>query len=125
LFGAGAGIVFVITLLSSGISSSIVGTLAGQAVKEGLLGMKVNIWLRRIVTRFINVIPTTIALLLGPVARSSQYISLQPSHTQFDDTVANDSSSIIDKKQRSNGRVCKRKYHNNNFNYFCWNNISI
>jgi manganese transport protein len=31
LFGAGAGIVFVITLLSSGISSSIVGTLAGQA----------------------------------------------------------------------------------------------
>ena len=32
---------------------------------EGLLGMKVNIWLRRIVTRFINVIPTTIALLLG------------------------------------------------------------
>jgi len=65
LFGAGAGIVFVITLLSSGISSSIVGTLAGQAVMEGLLGMKVNIWLRRIVTRFINVIPTTIALLLG------------------------------------------------------------
>ena len=40
-------------------------TLAGQAVMEGLLGMKVNIWLTRIVTRFINVIPTTIALLLG------------------------------------------------------------
>ncbi|MGA8912561.1 MAG: Nramp family divalent metal transporter [Nitrososphaeraceae archaeon] len=65
LFGAGAGIAFVITLLSSGISSSVVGTLAGQAVMEGLLGMKVNIWLRRLVTRFINVIPTTIALLLG------------------------------------------------------------
>jgi manganese transport protein len=65
LFGAGAGIVFVITLLSSGISSSVVGTLAGQAVMEGLFGMKVNIWLRRLVTRFINVIPTTIALLLG------------------------------------------------------------
>ena len=32
---------------------------------EGLLGMKVNIWLRRIVTRFINVIPTTIAISLG------------------------------------------------------------
>ena len=65
LFGAGAGIVFVITLLSSGISSSVVGTLAGQSIMEGLLGMKVNIWLRRIVTRFINVIPTTIAILLG------------------------------------------------------------
>ena len=65
MVGAGAGIIFVITLLSSGISSSVVGTIAGQAVMEGLLGMKVNIWLRRIVTRFVNVIPTTIALLLG------------------------------------------------------------
>jgi manganese transport protein len=65
LFGAGAAIVFVITLLSSGISSSVVGTLAGQSIMEGLLGMKVNIWLRRIVTRFINVIPTTMAILLG------------------------------------------------------------
>ena len=65
LFGAGAGVFFVITLLSSGISSSVVGTLAGQAIMEGLLGMKTNIWLRRIITRFINVIPTTIAILIG------------------------------------------------------------
>ncbi|HZA06370.1 MAG TPA: Nramp family divalent metal transporter, partial [Nitrososphaeraceae archaeon] len=65
LFGAGAGIVFVVTLLSSGISSSVVGTLAGQAVMEGLLGSKTNVWLRRIITRFINVIPTTIAILIG------------------------------------------------------------
>jgi len=65
LFGLGAATVFIITLLASGISSSVVGTLAGQTIMEGLLGMKVNIWLRRIVTRFINVIPTTVALLLG------------------------------------------------------------
>ena len=32
---------------------------------EGFLGKKVNVWLRRIITRFINVIPTTIAILLG------------------------------------------------------------
>ena len=65
LFGATAGIVFLLTLLSSGIASSVVGTLAGQAIMEGLLGKKVNLWLRRFVTRFINVIPTTIAILLG------------------------------------------------------------
>lgn len=65
LFGATAGIVFLVTLLSSGIASSVVGTLAGQAIMEGLLGKKMNIWLRRFVTRFINVIPTTIAILLG------------------------------------------------------------
>jgi manganese transport protein len=65
LFGATAGVVFLVTLLSSGIASSVVGTLAGQAIMEGLLGKKVNLWLRRFVTRFINVIPTTIAILLG------------------------------------------------------------
>ena len=32
---------------------------------EGLLGINVNIWLRRIITRFVSVIPTTVALLLG------------------------------------------------------------
>jgi manganese transport protein len=53
------------TLLSSGIASSVVGTLAGQAIIEGLLGKKVNVWLRRFITRFVNVIPTTIAILLG------------------------------------------------------------
>lgn len=65
LFGAIAGIVFLVTLLFSGIASSVVGTLAGQAIMEGLLGKKVNLWLRRFITRFINVIPTTIAILLG------------------------------------------------------------
>jgi len=65
LFGAVAGVIFLLTLLSSGIASSVVGTLAGQAIMEGLLGKKVNLWLRRFVTRFINVIPTTIAILLG------------------------------------------------------------
>ena len=65
LFGVAAGVIFLVTLLSSGIASSVAGTLAGQAIMEGLLGKKVNVWLRRIVTRFVNVIPTTIAIFLG------------------------------------------------------------
>jgi manganese transport protein len=65
LFGAGAAVVFVVTLLSSGIASSVTGTLAGQAVMEGLLGRKTNIWLRRFIIRFVNVVPTTIAILVG------------------------------------------------------------
>ncbi|MFL6502630.1 MAG: Nramp family divalent metal transporter [Nitrososphaera sp.] len=65
LFGMAAGTVFAITLLFSGIASSVTGTLAGQAIMEGLLGQKVNIWLRRLVTRFVNVVPTTIAILVG------------------------------------------------------------
>ena len=65
LFGIGAGTIFIITLLASGISSSVVGTMAGQTIMEGLLGKKLNVWVRRIITRIINVVPTTIALLLG------------------------------------------------------------
>ncbi len=65
LFGPIAAIVFGGTLLASGIASSTVGTLAGQEVMTSLLGIKVNKYLRRIVTRLINVFPTTIAILLG------------------------------------------------------------
>ncbi|MGP8125610.1 MAG: Nramp family divalent metal transporter [Nitrososphaerales archaeon] len=65
LFGPLAAVVFAVTLLASGIASSVVGTLAGQEVMTGLLGVSVNPYLRRVVTRFINVIPTTAAILLG------------------------------------------------------------
>jgi manganese transport protein len=65
LFGQTAAVVFGITLLASGLSSSTTGTLAGQAIMEGMLGRKVNLWARRIVTRLVNTIPTTIAILSG------------------------------------------------------------
>jgi len=65
LFGVSAGVVFLITLLSSGIASSAAGTIAGQIIMEGFLGKKINMWLRRVITRFVNVIPTTVAILLG------------------------------------------------------------
>lgn len=65
LFGPIAGYAFIAALLSSGLSSSTTGTLAGQSVMEGLLGRKINPWKRRLVTRGINVFPTTVALLLG------------------------------------------------------------
>jgi manganese transport protein len=49
LYGPVSGVIFAITLLSSGIASSTTGTLAGQAIMEGLLGTKVNRYLRRLV----------------------------------------------------------------------------
>jgi manganese transport protein len=65
LFGLAAAVIFGVTLLASGLSSSTTGTLAGQAIMEGMLGRKTNLWARRIVTRLINTIPTTIAILSG------------------------------------------------------------
>jgi manganese transport protein len=52
-------------LLASGLSSSALGTIAGQVIMEGLIGKRWNVWLRRIITRCVNVFPTTIAILLG------------------------------------------------------------
>jgi manganese transport protein len=65
LFGNFAAVVFALALLSAGISSSVTGTLAGQSVMDGLTGFKISLWVRRLITRFINVIPVTIAVLLG------------------------------------------------------------
>jgi manganese transport protein len=65
IYGPLVGAVFLVTLLSSGLSSSTLGTLAGQVIMEGLIGKRWNIWARRIVTRMVNVFPTTIAVLLG------------------------------------------------------------
>ena len=65
LFGNFAAIIFALALLAAGISSSVTGTLAGQSIMDGLMGFKVSIWVRRLITRFINVIPLTIAILAG------------------------------------------------------------
>ena len=65
LFGPAAAVAFGITLLASGLSSSTTGTIAGQAIMEGMIGLRTNLWIRRIITRLINVIPTTIAILAG------------------------------------------------------------
>jgi len=65
VYGMFAAVVFALTLLCSGLASSTTGTLAGQAIMEGLLGTKVNKSFRRVITRIVNVFPTTIAVLLG------------------------------------------------------------
>jgi len=65
IYGPFIGVLFALTLLASGLSSSALGTISGQVIMEGLIGKRLNLWIRRIVTRVINVFPTTIAILLG------------------------------------------------------------
>jgi manganese transport protein len=65
IYGPLVGILFALTLLASGLSSSALGTIAGQVIMEGLIGKHWNIWARRIVTRAVNVFPTTLAIYLG------------------------------------------------------------
>ena len=56
----GASTMFALALLASGQNSTITGTLAGQVVMEGFLEIKLPGWLRRLVTRFLAIIPAVI-----------------------------------------------------------------
>lgn len=55
-----AGTIFALALLLSGLSAGIVATIAGQMVSEGMINWSVKPWIRRLVTRFISIIPSII-----------------------------------------------------------------
>jgi manganese transport protein len=54
---------FAIALIAAGQSSTITGTLAGQIVMEGYLNLRIQPWVRRIITRLIAIIPAFIAIV--------------------------------------------------------------
>ena len=60
-----APIAFGIALLAAGQSSTITGTFAGQIVMEGFIGLKIRPWLRRLITRFLAIIPAVIVIQLS------------------------------------------------------------
>ncbi len=61
LLGNAASWLFALALLASGLSSSTVGTMAGQVVMEGFLGWRIPIWARRLIT----MAPALIVIALG------------------------------------------------------------
>jgi manganese transport protein len=61
LLGRASAVVFAISLLASGLSSSTVGTMAGQVIMQGFLHRQISIWIRRIVT----MIPAIAAIAIG------------------------------------------------------------
>lgn len=50
LFGAGAAGIFMLSLIASGLSSSAVGTMAGQVIMQGFVQVRIPVWVRRVVT---------------------------------------------------------------------------
>ncbi|HZV80491.1 MAG TPA: Nramp family divalent metal transporter [Candidatus Binatus sp.] len=71
LLGQAAAAVFLISLMASGISSSVVGTMAGQVIMQGFVGFAVPLWVRRVVT----MIPTIIVVALGVNATQALIVS--------------------------------------------------
>ncbi len=50
LLGTAAAGIFLVSLLISGLSSAVVGTMAGQVIMQGFVGFQVPLWLRRLLT---------------------------------------------------------------------------
>ncbi|ALB28008.1 Nramp family divalent metal transporter [Companilactobacillus heilongjiangensis] len=50
-------ILFAVALLASGQNSTITGTLSGQIVMEGFVHMKMKLWVRRVITRLLSILP--------------------------------------------------------------------
>ena len=61
LLGSASAVAFAMALLLSGLSSSTVGTMAGQVIIEGFLDIKFPIFLRRVIT----VVPAIVVIAIG------------------------------------------------------------
>lgn len=59
-----APILFSVALIAAGQSSTITGTLAGQIVMEGYLNLRIQPWVRRIITRLIAIVPALIVIMI-------------------------------------------------------------
>jgi manganese transport protein len=61
LLGTAARYLFAVSLLSSGLSSSAVGTMSGQVIMQGFLERHIPVWLRRLAT----ILPSLVVIFLG------------------------------------------------------------
>ncbi|WP_459620720.1 Nramp family divalent metal transporter [Burkholderia sp. 3C] len=61
LLGGAAATLFLCALIASGISSSVVGTMAGQMVMQGFTGWRIPVWLRRLLT----MVPAFVVIAAG------------------------------------------------------------
>jgi manganese transport protein len=69
--GGGAALAFAVALLASGLSSSSVGTYAGQVVMQGFIGRRIPLLLRRGIT----MLPALAVLAAGLPATQSLVVS--------------------------------------------------
>lgn len=69
---------FAIALIAAGQSSTITGTLAGQIVMEGYLNLRIQPWIRRLITRVIAIVPALLVInMMGESATGKMLIFSQ------------------------------------------------
>jgi len=77
LLGSGlAPVLFGIALLACGLNSAVTATLAGQAVMEGFINIRLRPWLRRAITRLIAIVPAVVVTLFYGESSTTQLLIL-------------------------------------------------
>ena len=71
LMGMAAAGAFLTALLASGVSSSVVGTMAGQTIMQDFVGFRIPLWLRRLVT----MLPALAVIMAGVDATTALVMS--------------------------------------------------
>ena len=61
LLGPAVGWIFAVSLLAAGLSSTAVGTMAGQVMMQGFLKRQIPVWVRRLVT----ILPAVVVIAAG------------------------------------------------------------
>jgi manganese transport protein len=67
---------FALALLCCGLNSTVTATLAGQAVMEGFLDIRLPPWLRRLVTRLIAIVPAAVVTIAYGESGAGQLLIL-------------------------------------------------
>ncbi|MBL7812533.1 MAG: Nramp family divalent metal transporter [Bacteroidetes bacterium] len=71
-----APILFAVALIAAGQSSTVTGTLAGQIIMEGYLNLRLQPWIRRLITRMLAIIPAFLAIWYMGEAGTGQLLVL-------------------------------------------------
>jgi len=71
-----ASVLFGLALLCSGQSSTLTGTMAGQIVMEGFLQLRMQPWLRRLITRTVAIVPAAITVYVAGAEGSYKLLIL-------------------------------------------------
>jgi manganese transport protein len=98
LFGGTSAAIFMVSLLASGLSSSVVGTMAGQVIMQDFIDWRIPLWTRRLVT----MLPTIIVAGLG--YRYDKSARHQASRSEFCPAGPADHAGAVHGQPQGHGR---------------------
>ncbi len=71
-----APVLFAVSLIAAGQSSTVSGTLAGQIVMEGHVHLRLQPWVRRVITRLLAIIPAVLTIIISGEESSGRLLIL-------------------------------------------------